>query len=85
MPTFQVRNRRTKMVLGEVTVADPADVLDGLKDATGSSIEEIALSLGSTVKEATAALDIIEIKQALRPSTRKRLEFAPLSRRRLFG
>ncbi len=85
MPTFQVRNRRTKMVLGEVTVADPADVLNELKDATGSSIEEIALSLGSTVEEATAALDVIEIKSSAKPGSFGRLQSAPLPRRQLFA
>ena len=85
MPTFQVRNKRTKIVLGEVTVADPEDVLDGLKDATGSSIEEIAHSLGSTIEEAVASVDIVEVKVPKQEKRPRKPEFAPLPRRRLFA
>ena len=84
MPTFQVRNKRTKIVLGEVIVADPAGVLNELKDATGSSIEEIALALGSTVEEAMASLDIVEVKAPKQLERTIKPQFAPLPRRRLF-
>lgn len=87
MPRFQVRNRKTKMILGEVVVADPAQVLDNLADSTGTTIEEIARCLGSTVEEAKEALDIVEVleKQWIAQPARKRAPAAALSRRGLFG
>lgn len=89
MPKFTVCNRLTRMVLGEVEVDDPADVLDQLCVQTGSSIEDIALSLGKTVEQAKAALDIIQTEEAapvLRGPSRpgKRVAKATLAPRRLF-
>jgi hypothetical protein len=87
MPRFQVRNRKTKIILGEVVVADPAQVLDSLAESTGTTIEEIAKCLGSTVDEAKEALDIVEVLEATWKggSGRKKNATAPLSPRRLFG
>lgn len=85
MPTFQVRNRRTKMILGEVVVDDPATVLDALKDSLDCTIEEIAASLGSTVEEAKAALDIIEMSAPERRGDRPKVGRAAPAPRRLFS
>ena len=85
MPTYQVRNRRTKMVLGEVSVAEPEMVIDELKDATGSSIDEIARSLGATLEEARAALDIVEVGEPKGHRRGNKMEFVPLPRRQMFG
>ena len=85
MPLFQVRNKRAKIILGEVTVDDPSEVLSALADATGTTIDDIALSLGSSAEEAAAALDLVEIKQSAKPGSRKRQEFAPLPRRAMYG
>lgn len=86
MPTFQVRNRATKMVLGEVTVEDPTKVLEQLREATGSSIEDIALALGSTLEEAEAALDIVVVRGSPPQQRRvRKAEVASLPRRQLFG
>jgi hypothetical protein len=62
MPTFRVQNRVTRIILGEVTVDEPSQVLDALADATGCSIDDIARSLGATLEEAAAALDIVEVR-----------------------
>lgn len=85
MPLFQVRNRRTKMVLGEVEVDDPTAVLDELAASTGTTVEEIAQSLGATIEEAKAALDIavIRVPLVLRLSNRPRRGALPP--RRLFA
>lgn len=65
MPTFEVRNRRSKMVLGEVIVETPEQVIAALLDVTGSSMEDLTASLGGTMEAAVAALDIVEIKPAV--------------------
>lgn len=75
MPTFQVRNRITRIVLGTVTVEDPEDVLIALAQEAGCDIEDIARSLGKTVEAAKAALDIIQVDEGER-------EFAPPGQRR---
>lgn len=86
MPTFQVRNKRTKIILGEVTVEDPAQVLDALVDACGCSIDDVAASLGSTLEEARAALEIVEVLKP-EPPARMLLKVTtrPLKRRQLFA
>jgi hypothetical protein len=88
VPTFQVINRRAKLVLGEVTVDDPSAVLDALAEMTGTAIEEIAESLGKTVEEAKAALDIVELSEPrpVRHSERGTRQFkARLSPKRIFA
>ena len=64
MPTFEVRSRMSKMVLGEVVVETHDEVVNALLDVTGSSIEDLAASLGGTMEEAVATLDIVEVRPA---------------------
>ena len=52
------------MVLGEVVVETPDEVVGALLDVTGSSMEDLAASLGGTLEEAAAALDIVEVRPA---------------------
>lgn len=86
MPTFQVRNKRTKMILGTVSVADPTEVLAALADTTGTTIDDIATSLGSTVEAAKEALDVVEVREPKTPGgAKKKVDFAPLPRRAMFG
>ncbi len=85
MPTFQVRNKRTKIVLGEVTVPDETKVLDALASDTGCGIDDVARSLGSTVEDAKAALDIVEVREDTPMPRKPKAEFRTLPRRRLFG
>jgi hypothetical protein len=73
--------------LGEVIVDDPGHVLARLAEETGTTIEDIAGSLGKTVEEAKEAIDIVEMPEprASKSSVRKRVEFPPLPRRQMFG
>jgi hypothetical protein len=70
MPRFQVRNRVAKVILGEVIVQRPEDVLQALADETGADIEDIARALGTSVEEARAAIEIVEIVEAPARSAR---------------
>ena len=90
MPTFEVRNRRTKMVLGEVVVERPDEVIDALLDVTGTSVDELASSLGGTLEEATAALDIVEVPPPVpvvekHQATRPLRKAVPAQRRPLYA
>ena len=68
MPTYRVINRKTRVMMGEVVSETPDGVLAALADQTDSSIEEIAHSLGKTVDDAKAALDIVEVGPAEPPA-----------------
>jgi len=88
MPMYQVRNRKSRIILGEVVVDDPTHVLSRLAEETGTTIEDIANSLGKTVEEAKEAVDIVEMAmphQNRPAASRKRIEFPPLPRRQMFG
>ena len=86
MPKFQVRNSKTRMILGDVIVADPKKVLSTLAEETGTTIEEIAHSLGSTVEEAKATLQIVEVLEESWKQLAVRKKAVPaLPPRRLFG
>ncbi len=61
MASYEVRNTRSRMVLGTVSVQEPEQVLDALLTETCSTMEDLALSLGSTREEAAAALDIVAV------------------------
>lgn len=64
MPRYEVRNKVTRMVLGEVVVDYDEDVLRALAYATQSTVEEIAHSLGKTAEEAKAALEVVLLPDA---------------------
>ncbi|MDB5597410.1 MAG: hypothetical protein JWM36_4371 [Hyphomicrobiales bacterium] len=82
---FQVRNKKRKIIIGEVSVSDPEKVLEELAMAAGSSVEEIIQSLGKNAEEACAALEIVELPEPQKASGRKRVQLDELPRRRLFG
>ncbi len=72
MASYEVRNTRSRMVLGTVSVQEPEQVLDALLTETCSTMEDLALSLGKTAEEAAAALDIVEVRDAVPPPARGR-------------
>ena len=63
MAMFVIRNKRTGVVMGKVTVERPEDALSALAQDTDSSVEEIALSLGRNAQEAGEAIDIVEVDE----------------------
>lgn len=87
MQTFLVRNRLTRMTLCEVSVDDPEHVLEAAAQVTGSSIEEIAKSLGRNVEEAMEALDIVPVlnEEPDRRRRVKRFDKQILAPRRLYA
>lgn len=60
MRTFEVRNRLTGMVIAEVAVDRPEQVLSRVVEETGSAVEDVAAALGKTMAEIREALEIIE-------------------------
>jgi hypothetical protein len=73
MPRFEVRNKLTMVVMGEVVVEHPEDVLDALAATTQSTVEQIAWSLGKSLEEAKVALEIVEIPEPHKPSGKRKL------------
>lgn len=62
MPLVQVRNRKSRVVLGQVWCEDEGDALDALAEASGSSVEEIAMALGKTAEQARTNLEITVVE-----------------------
>ena len=60
MRTFEVRNKLTGMVIAEVAVEHPEQVIDQVIAETGSAIEDVAAALGKDMSEVREALEIVE-------------------------
>ena len=61
MPLYRVRNRKSRVTLGEVHAEDESDALGRIAEQSGCTVEEIAGALGKTAEEAKANLEITAV------------------------
>ena len=61
MKAYEIRNKKTGVIMGQVHTDNYQDVLPTFAEMCGCTIDDIADSLGQSVEEAKAALDIVEI------------------------
>lgn len=61
MRTYEVRNKRTGMVLGEVRVEQPDEVLNEWMRESGMTLEDVFKALGGSMEAVREALDICEV------------------------
>ena len=77
MHTYEIRNRRTRMILGEVHVDQPEDALNEWMADSGMTLEDIFSAFGGSMDTVRASLDIVEVEQH-GPELVRRVATAPL-------
>ncbi len=61
MRTYEIRNKRTGMVLGDVQVEQSEEVLNAWMRENGMTLEDVFQALGGSLEAVREALDISEV------------------------